>query len=128
MNYNIDSLLKAHSFTLTSNMISYFENDDTFMMVSDEINNMLIADISIPIIYAYILTTVLMIKVVKKYDLVSNYKKIDRLLALIFPFESERKKYLIQTLAYCIKASSAPNCTPEVMKAMISDMINVVNQ
>lgn len=110
----MEALKKTHNSKLTQQIALYLQHKGEleskgetilFNIVKTEMVDMLLSGVVVPIVFSYVLTVVQMLKVTDNYDIVLNYKKIDKVLSIIYLNETERKPILAQLISYCIKGS-----------------------
>lgn len=126
----MEALKKTHNSKLTQCLIFYFQSESAigsqseeilFNHVKTEMSDMRNSGVVDLIIYTYVLTVLQMLKV-NNYDLIPNYKKVDKILSIFIP-DSERKTVLAQTVSYCIKGSLKLHENPN-LNDVLSDMMS----
>lgn len=125
----MEALKKTHNMKLTQHIIFYLHHNGEigskgeeilFKNLETEIVDMMTAGVIMPIIFSYLLTCVQMLKVSEGYDLMINSKKLDKILSLMFPNETERKTALSQLILFCIKGSMKLHEN--------ADLANIINE
>ena len=129
----MEVLKKVYNAKLSEYIILYLRHipqentgsDLLFKVIQDEVNDMLQHGVVQALIFTYLLTLAQMLKVTEDYDIVTNYIKIDKILGLVYPDETERKKHLSQLITYCIKGNSVI-CDNHVAHTALNEMLSKI--